>query len=404
MRALFRISISLLVLLSIARQVKADVLLLKTGGRIEGTVLNPDEAPRREYVVKLDSGGRVTLAAEQISKFMPASEYQRRYRDLIKKMPATANGNWKMSVWCKDKGLKSERKFHLQEVIRLDPEHVSARRALGFSRLDGRWMTRQQFMEQRGMQMYEGRYRLPQEIAILKQQRATELSQKEWAQKIKRWRGWMGRKRESEAFGNLQAIDDPNAAPALVQELKNESDETLQRLYIQLLGRLHSGAATQAFIQLVLAPVSEDIRELILDQLEEHPGRDNAIDAFIRSLDSKNNVVIRRAGIGLQRLQAERAIRPLIDALVTTHKVLISNSNSGQVSTSFGNAPGSSGGGFSFGGGGPKYREDAVNNREVLDALLPLADGVNFEYSTLYWLQWFSDRDASPGLNLRRAS
>ncbi len=399
---------SVVLLLTVAAAASGDLLLLKTDGRIEGTVLNPNQNPRTSFVVKLDSGGRVTVAADQVEEYKPASKYQRLYKRNLEKMPATAAANFKLAEWCAKSGLKKERQFHLLETVRLEPNHKKARQKLGHSLRGGQWMTRQEFMESRGMTLYDGRYRLPQEIEILKRKKQADQKKKEWAQKIKRWRGWIGRKREAEAIANFNAIEDAFAAPALVEMLNKENEPALQRLYIQLLGRLNTIASTQTFVKLVLGNVSEDMRDLVLDQLEEHPGRDNAIDAFIKSLSSSKNVVVRRAAVGLQRLPAERSVRPLIDALVTKHKVQISNSQPGQISTSFGGSSGGvgggGGGGLSMGGGGPKFREDSVNNREVLDALLPLADGPDFEYNKLQWLRWLSNRDAAPGLNLRRAS
>ncbi|MEM7316776.1 MAG: hypothetical protein AAF497_26890, partial [Planctomycetota bacterium] len=130
MQLIVRSAVLLLMLTSVA---SADLLILKSGGRIEGTVLNPDEEPREKFVVKLDTGGRVTLGVDKIGKFVPATEAQRWYRRNLAKMPPTAKANFKLAVESGRRGLKAERKFHLQETIRLEPNHKDARKLLGYS-------------------------------------------------------------------------------------------------------------------------------------------------------------------------------------------------------------------------------------------------------------------------------
>ena len=53
-------------------------------------------------------------------------------------------GQWKLAEWCHEHGLPDQRKTHLQRVIELDPDHVEARRLLGYSKIDGKWMTQEE--------------------------------------------------------------------------------------------------------------------------------------------------------------------------------------------------------------------------------------------------------------------
>ena len=107
----------------------ADVFLLKSGGRIEGVLVNSEESPRTHFTVQLATGGEITIDSDQVERHLPITEAQRRYAATVEKMPATPEGNWIMANWCKERGLKEERQFHLSEVVRLDPEHEPARRA-----------------------------------------------------------------------------------------------------------------------------------------------------------------------------------------------------------------------------------------------------------------------------------
>ncbi len=386
---------------------RADVLLLKNGGRIQGTLVNPDQSPRTTY--EMQSGGaRISVKLDQVEEFIAASDAERRYEILLKKMPDSARGNWKLAEWCREKGLREQREFHLEEVIRLDPAHKEARRDLGFSWLDGEWTFKPDFMKQRGFVLHEGKWKLPQDKEIADSRRQWDLAVKGWNKKIKLWRGWMGKKhpqRAVEGEANIRSIDDPIAAESISQALSREQVPAVRQMYVRVLGRLHTQTSTKTLIRIVVGNSADELRQLALDQLEVY-GRDLAIDAFIKVLQSKENLVVRRAGVGLGRLSDERAIRPLITALVTEHKIVLSSGGSGQqITTSFGGSSNGVGtGGLGFGaGGGPKLKIQKQTNREVLDALIPLAKGADFRYNQFLWRQWYIDRSTPNALNLRRA-
>ena len=166
-----------------ARETVADVLHLHHGGKIEGELLNPNESPREKYIMRLAEGGEVTFKVDLVEKFVPLSQNQKRYRQVVTNMPNTAAGNWKMADWCKKIGLRQERRFHAEETVRLDPDHTAARQFLGYIRLEGEWTTRDAFNKKRGFVKHQGVWRLPQEVALLKQQRQTELAVKGWFKK-----------------------------------------------------------------------------------------------------------------------------------------------------------------------------------------------------------------------------
>ena len=255
----------------------------------------------------------------------------------------------------------------------------------------------------RGYVLHGGRWRLPQEVELDKSQRVYEQAVRDWNGKLKRWRDWLDSpRRKSEGKNNIETIRDPVAAAALAGLLQREQEPGVQRLLVFVLGQLDSNMATTALMKVVLGDYDDDLRELALDQLERY-GRETAIDTFIRALSSKHNLVIRRAGAGLTRLQAPRAIRPLIDALVTQHRVAVVEANPGQLNLSFGGSNRGSGGiGFGAGGGGPKVKDQAVMNREVLSALLPLANGVNFQYDQRQWRNWYILQNSPVDISLRR--
>ena len=407
MRFLVIIAASLLFALVSFSQTHANVLYLHNGGKIEGELLNPDESPREKYIMRLDEGAEVTFKVELVKKCVPLSPEQKLYKKFLPKMPDSAAGNWKMANWCKKKGLRKERQFHAEETVRHDPDHELARRLLGYKRVDGKWTTTEEFNKERGYVFYDGKWRMPQEAALLKSRREHELAVKGWFRKIKLWRGWLGNpKRNAEALREFDAIEDPLASKAVVMGLERESNIDAQAIFIDILGRLNTFAGADSLMQFVMTDCDEEIRYRCLERLEESVGRDKAIDFFVKRLTSKKNEIIYRAGIGLTQLTADRAVRPLIDALVSSHTVTIGNSQPGGISTSFGGqtngAPGGTGGiGFSAGGGATTEQRQ-LKNETVLDALVKTTQGPNFQYDQDAWLEWYIEQSTPLIVDLRR--
>ena len=82
----------------------------------------------------------------------------------------TAAAQWELAQWCREHKLSAEREVHLRRVIELDPDHVEARRALGYSKIDGQWTTQEEAMTKRGYVRYKGQWKTPQEVEIAEEQ------------------------------------------------------------------------------------------------------------------------------------------------------------------------------------------------------------------------------------------
>ena len=108
--------------------------------------------------------------------------------------------------------------------------------------------------------------------------------------------------------------------------------------------------------------------------------------------------MVTRAAIGLRRLNDTSAIEPLINALMTTHRVKIAPSNPGQMSSTFG-SDGSIG--FSAGGSKGSIQTQKVWNQPVLEALIQLT-GQNFDFNVAAWKRWYAAQKASGDIDFRR--
>jgi hypothetical protein len=377
--------------------VHADVFLLTSGGRLEGTLANPDESPREKYVVQL-AGGQVTLARSQVTQWLRPRPAEVEYERVHATYPDTPEGQWKLAAWCLEQGLIAQRKTHLERILVLDPEHAEARRALGYIKSNGRWTTQEELMKSQGFLRYRGRWRLPQEVEVIQAKERTEKAEKEWAQKLDRWHNNLGTDRDSVARDGIHAIADPTAVKPLAQLLKREAPDKVRLLYVDALARIGVPEALQALAVCALHDASEEVRLSCVDLLGKTKSHE-VVAYFVGQLKSKDNGIVNRAAVGLARMGDHSAVLPLIEALWTTHKFKIVTGSGGanSMSTTFSST---GGGGMSM-GGGPKIIKKELQNQTVLDALVMLT-GANFGFDVRAWKAWYASQKQHNALDTRR--
>ena len=372
-----------------------EVFVLEGGGTIRGELLNQDQIPRTEYVVRTPEGVVFKIDRSQVAD----KEYRRpeevEYERIWPSYADTVEAQWKLAEWCREKALTEQREHHLQRVVHLDPDHEEARRALGYMRRNGRWTTREDQYQRRGYVHYEGQWRTPQEIQLIEEQRKRKNAEDEWLKKLKTYRDQLASGNgAAEARKAILEIRDPAAIKALGQALGDEASPHMRELYLGALGNLATGPAAMA---LALAYRNEPVEELRYTCLDRLKGNHLATDYFVSLLQDKDSNVVNSAGFALGYLEDPTAIAPLIGALVTHHKKRIKQGDANQMSTGF-----DSRGGVGFGAGG----SDMIitvnsHNRAVLDALTKLT-GKNFGFDISLWKSWHANQRRYEHINSRR--
>lgn len=385
-------------LLAVCASARADLFLLDNGGRVDGKLLNPDESPRVAYVIAPREGGRLVLQADAVERLVVKSEIETLYEAALPLVEDTADGHWDMAKKCESQGLKEQQEFHLEQVIRLNPDHDPARRALGYSRVAGHWRRPDEYMAEQGFVRHRGAWRLPQELEIDQRDRDNEMQSVAWRKNVKLWREWIvkGRDRAAEGLTRLQEIRDPRSAVALAAQLRQANEpQQLKQLYIDVLGRFpESGTAIGALTYAALNDADPRIRENALEALAKTGSR-VATEAFIKGLGDNDNKMVQRSGLALGYMnQPETTTLPLIEALITEHKFTVGG---GGITPSFG----SGGSGLSM-GGKPKIVKQKVQNQAVLHALSSIHQGVNYGFNQADWRRWYVEQNTPRDVNLRR--
>lgn len=385
--------------LAACQAVRGDVFELKDGGRVVGALV--EGSGSAEYIVRTADGVEVTLARHQLQRVVQQSEAEAEYELRSRAAADTAGAHRELAAWCREHKLLAEADLHLARVAELDPTDEEARRSLGFQKVGGRWLSRDDVMAARGMVFYDGKYRTKQDVAIREREQQAGKVEVDWFGKIKIWRGWLDKRRPGqaeEAQAQITAIVDPNAAPALVRILDDEQDEYVFDMLLSVLGRLDHPAAITTLVAYSLNHDDGEIRHKCLDYLTSGV-RPVSILPYVQGLKSKDNVIVNRAGEALGVIGNPEAISPLIDALVTTHKYEIQGDAPGQIGASF--SP-TGGGGLSLGGNGPKIVKEDQDNRDVLAALAKLGGTQEFEFDETAWRHWYVDKQMRQRVNSRR--
>ncbi|QDU57105.1 HEAT repeat domain-containing protein [Aeoliella mucimassa] len=387
--------ILLLLLLVVSPAALADIVELKSGGQIEGKVEQLEDG---SYRVTTESGTVITLDRAQVMKVDSPSAEQQSYASRAFAAPDTVEAQLALARWCRESQLNTEAARHAERVVELDPTNAEARQLLNFRNVDGKWMTREQLMAERGMVWHDGRYRTRQEIAVLEQEEQLKQLNVYWRSELRKWRRWLDDRNADnvqQAVANFSNLSDPMAGPHLVDLLSDERDPKVRRLLAKTAGQIDHQATVNALVQLSLNDPDEEIRLQSLDALIRS-GRPGLTEAYVKALRSNENAVVNRAGVALASLDDKSAIGPLIDALVTKHKKVVGNASGGDT---YSVSP--STGGFSFGGSGPKEVSGLLRNPDVLSALVKLSNE-HFGYDQSTWKKWHATQARMVQVDLRR--
>jgi hypothetical protein len=400
---------------------RADVFVLQNGGRIHGTLPGGSgQGDRREqpqqYEITTVQGGRLVLHASQVRQVIREDAEVVEYQQLASRQPDTIEGHWQVADWCRQKGLKDQREFHLRRILQIDPDHAGARYGLGYSQVRGEWVTREEILRRRGYEPHDGRWQLPQETQLQEEKQTLERAERHWFTTLRRWRDALATNEAAQAYKNIAAVNDPHAVKALGGLLRTEPYRHVKLLYIEVLARIGNAAAVGTLVDATLQDPDEEIYHACLDQIVRLRPPHVTL-RYVEALKDQNNLRLNRAGYALGRLHDKSVISPLIDALQTTHCVVIPKKSdhyqatfvtptgTGKAGTPAAIAPGSPLGGTSFSAGDEtKVIPVTVTNQQVLEALIRLSGGANFGFDQQAWRFWLAaeNRKAVPDVSGRR--
>lgn len=386
-----------------------DLFVLQQGGRLHGTWLNRQDQPLTQYKILTEEGAVLKLDASTVRWALPQDAQTAEYERRRERCADTVEGHWQLAEWCREQGCKEARDRHLQRILEVDPDHVGARHALGYSQVGGQWVTPADIQQRRGYQRYAGRWRLPQEIELMQASQESEQTQRRWLAQLVRWREMLNTSAAREAYLGFEGLRDPQAVRGLATLLNREAYRQVKLLYIDALERIGTPPAIEALVDSSLRDPDEEIFHACLEKIVRLQPP-HVEKRYVTALKDESNVRVNRAGYALGQLQDKSVLSPLIRALVTTHTIVIPRASDAYTATFAKTDGGLPGGGSPLGGTGfstggePLVISQTVNNQEVLTALIRLSGGVNYGFDKRAWQYWLDNENnrTTPTVDARR--
>jgi hypothetical protein len=343
-----------------------DVFELAGGGQLQGQWLNRDEPSAARYEMRTTQGVLVVLDRASVLDARQEISVEQQYREELAHHGDDVAGQWALAQWCREHALDARREEHLRRILELDPNHLEARVALGYSQIGGRWITREEMMRERGYVLYRGRWCLSQQVELMETQRRRELAERQWYRQLVRWRHDLSTNRGGDVKSLILAIRDPFAVPGVAAVLSQETTRAPKVLWIHTLANIRTPEAVGVLVDVVLQDNDVEIVHSALDCLVEihSPSVQRQFEELLRH---ESNQYVNRAGLALGRLGERSAIDSLIDALITQHSIRLGGPPSLEP---------------------PRIVSVQLKNAEVLAALNDLTNTAGYGYDQQAWKQW----------------
>lgn len=383
----------------------ADVLVLKKGGRVQGTFLLPPSDADLVYRFRTTEGIELTISQSEIESIEQKGQQEdlEAYEKKKAETPDSIEGNLELAHWCAEHNLLNQRKAHYERVLELDPDNATARRSLGFKRMiDGEWRTSDAEMADQGKVKYKGRWVSKQEKELLEKKSEDKIRASQLAGQIKKCVKDLSGPNSDKALSELEGLRDPLCVPGLIKSYQTSKHPQIKKVLIKCLGRIGTQESINMLLMIAVDEKIEELRLTALDNLKTASGK-GTTEYFITRLSPKTstNDQVNHAAYALGELGDRSSIPSLIHALVTTHKFqVVSGNQGGQTSAGMGTSSnGGKGMGFSMGSSVQTISQDH-QNFEVLEALKKITHE-NFSYDQQSWIRWYQQQNGEIGVEIR---
>ena len=177
----------------------ADEIVMRTGGRIEGVIV--DQTPTS--VVVDTAPGRVTLPMSRVARVVRSRSTLDAWRERSASLDSGDVQGWaSLARWAEQAGLGTQANEAWGRVLLSEPGNAEANRALGRTQVDGAWLPEDEAYRARGFVRFDGRWVSRAEHESLVRERAAEEAADQQRQEAGlRVREAEARAREAEARG-----------------------------------------------------------------------------------------------------------------------------------------------------------------------------------------------------------
>ena len=161
----------LLILLLCPAALFADEIFLKGAGSFSGRITQETDA-----MVMINTGdGEIGVPRDRIARVVKGRSALDDYEDRAKKLKPDNVQGWKeLGRWAAHAGISTQSRQAYENVVRVSPNDMEARQALGFVFQDQKWMTEEESYRSRGYVRYQGEWMTQNEVQMHETHQANE--------------------------------------------------------------------------------------------------------------------------------------------------------------------------------------------------------------------------------------
>ncbi len=380
-----------------------DVIQLADQVQISGKILSEsDKGSRPHLIVEVDPELRIAIPKSRVKRTIRESDMAE-YLSVAAKVPEVADAHFEFGKACKQKLWKAQAEYHYRRAVLIDPNHNSARKALGYTRDGNSWVLAADLKRQNGLIQVGASWVLPAAYARDKATDEAQQASKRWIKEFSNRQKRMRRDPQKNADA-ITSIDDPLASAAFADALASTRGSTqisraTRMMYVKKLGTFRTGVAVQALVEAGLVEPDAEVRGYALEQIREY-GAPSAIGHYWKLLQApkKSPTQVGVALRALNQLPVNWEMWPqYVDALVTTHTKDQQAGPGMQVGSSS-----QGGSGLTTGGGKPKVQHYFIPNAGALQLLRQIAPEVDYRYDQDAWRRYFASKLLQTPGSLRR--
>jgi hypothetical protein len=289
----------------------ADVVTTKAGLVLEGAVTKGEGGA----IAVATEEGTVRLAAADVASVVPGEGPRTRAKREAAAIPVRdVDARFRLALRLEADGLGDLARAQLQAVVAESPDHAAARRALGYEKVGGEWLSLPEARRRSGLVLFDGRWLLPAEVEAAG--RAAKPASAKDATLVATMR--------TAATGEA-----PLARAAAARLLAVEAGPRLEAATALLLDRdprvrrwaaAHLGALgdERALKGLVVSAVRDPVEEVRLASVEAAAaiGNDDVAVPIAKALDSEHPGIVANAANALAALGDPRGVTYLVRKIV----------------------------------------------------------------------------------------
>ena len=149
----------------------ADEIFLKGAGSFSGRITQETDA-----MVMINTGdGEIGVPRDRIARVVKGRSALDEYEDRAKKLKPDNVQGWKeLGRWAAHAGISTQSRQAYEHVVRVSPNDMEARQALGFVFQDQKWMTEEESYRSRGYVRYQGEWMTQNEVQMHEAHQANE--------------------------------------------------------------------------------------------------------------------------------------------------------------------------------------------------------------------------------------